>query len=570
MIDQKYRLGRYGVGRSGLAAALLMLAGAPAQAQQADGVTERLIQILVKNGALTKEQANALVEDARKEAQAAKTFARMEPVSTANQPVTPGKPIIPGSVRVTYVPDIMRKQIAAEVKQQVLQQAEEEGWAEPNAVPQWSQRIKVFGDIRMREQLDAFPHGNYNLFPDFNSINGSSNGFDTNGTSLPPLLNATENRTRTRLRARIGVEAQIADWATIDIRIATGNDSSPVSTNQTLGSTGDFSKYALWLDQAYIRMEPLSFVTVTTGRMPNPFWTSDLLYDEDLNFDGFALSTHMNNEKKLGGFLTLGGFSLFNTAFNFGSTQAAKSPSHNSWLLALQAGGDWRPAEDVATRFALGYFAATNVQGKASPLCDAPTIFGSCATDATRASFVQFGNSLFPIRNISTIGTTSAAQPELYGLASNFNVLDMRYKATYLGYHPVDLTIEGDYSKNLGLVQNAVLKKAPVNNLGNNGVYQSGDTGWMVRVSAGHPDMKTAGAWNISLAYKYVEADAVLDALTDSKFHLGGTNAKGFVLLGNVALAPDFWLSSRWSSTNAVSGPPYAVDTLMFDLNAKF
>lgn len=551
-------------------ASALLLAAAPAYAQQPDTVTERLIQILVKNGALTKDQATSLIEDARKEAMAASKAAAKQASAPPAAAAADAKPVAPGTVRVTYVPEITRKQIAAEVKQQVLQQAQDEGWAEPNVVPGWSQHIRVFGDVRMRGQADQFPRGNYNLFPDFNSINTSSNGYDTNGTGLPPLLNNTENRLRFRLRARMGVEAQIADWATATIRVATGNDSSPVSTNQTLGSTGDFSKYALWLDQAYIRMTPSAGTSAMTGRMPNPFWTSDLLFDDDLNFDGFAASARIGNEKSLGGFLTLGGFPLFNTSFNLGSNAATKTPSHDAWLVGGQIGGDWRPREDIATRFALGYFGAANVQGKESPLCYAPTAFGTCATDTTRAPYVQFGNSLFGIRNVAQVGTSSTASPQYYGLASNFNVIDAHVMARYLSYHPVDLGFEADYTKNLGYNRAAVLAKSPVNNLGASGVYQSGDTGWMVRFSVGYHDMKTEGAWNVSLAYKYVEADAVMDALTDSKFHQGGTNAKGSIVTGNLAVAPDLWLSMRWYSTNAISGPPYAVDTMMFDLNAKF
>ena len=35
------------------------------------------------------------------------------------------------------------------------------------------------------------------------------------------------------------------------------------------------------------------------------------------------------------------------------------------------------------------------------------------------------------------------------------------------------------------------------------------------------------GEWNFGVFYKYLEADAVLDAFTDSDFHGGGTDAEG-------------------------------------------
>ena len=47
---------------------------------------------------------------------------------------------------------------------------------------------------------------------------------------------------------------------TAGFRIATGENNSPVSTNQSLGLAnqaqgGNFSKYAIWLDRAFLRYE---------------------------------------------------------------------------------------------------------------------------------------------------------------------------------------------------------------------------------------------------------------------------------------------------------------------------
>lgn len=542
------------------------LCASTAWAQPASGdVTEKLIQILVKNGVLTQPQAKDLLDQARAEARARPTVAPAAAASTATD-----KPAPQGTVRVTYVPESVRKQIAAEVKQQVLQQAQDQGWAEPSVIPGWTQRVRVYGDVRMRGQWDNFPSNNYNLFPDFNGINGSSNGYDTNSASLPPLLNTTQGRMRTRLRARLGVEAQITDWAVANIRIATGSDSSPVSTNQTLGATGDFSKYAIWLDTAYIQMKPVSYTTISVGRMPNPFWTTDLLYDDDLNFDGFAVANKFGHSDGVQGFVTLGGFPVFNTAFNLGSTNAAKTSSQDGWLVAVQGGAEWRFQEEWKAKIGMGFFGYNNIEGRKSQLCVGPTSFGSCSTDTTRAPFIQFGNTVFPVRNISTAGSSTTAQPQFYGLASKFQELDIHAQMSYYGFHPVDVVVDADYVMNMAFDRRKTASKSPVNNIGANNAFVGGDTGWTLKLTVGRPELKTAWDWNVSVAYKYIESDAVLDALTDSKFHLGGTNAQGFVLGGNLAFARDLWMSARWYSTNAISGPPYSVDSIMIDLNAKF
>ena len=61
-----------------------------------------------------------------------------------------------------------------------------------------------------------------------------------------------------------------------------------------------------------------------------------------------------------------------------------------------------------------------------------------------------------------------------------------------------------------------------------------------------------------------------MDAFTDSDFHLGGTNAKGYTLHGSIGLGRNTSLQLRWLSATEVSGPPLAVDVIHVDLSAKF
>ncbi len=62
----------------------------------------------------------------------------------------------------------------------------------------------------------------------------------------------------------------------------------------------------------------------------------------------------------------------------------------------------------------------------------------------------------------------------------------------------------------------------------------------------------------------------MLDAFTDSDFHLGGTNAKGFMIGGQYAIYKNTWLAARWMSADEITGLPLAIDVFQLDLNAKF
>jgi hypothetical protein len=94
--------------------------------------------------------------------------------------------------------------------------------------------------------------------------------------------------------------------------------------------------------------------------------------------------------------------------------------------------------------------------------------------------------------------------------------------------------------------------------------------GHQAALAVGMPKIKSSGDWQASVAYKYLEKDAVLDALTDSDFHLGGTNAKGFVASGSYGVDENVWLSLRWISTDQIDGAPLSIDTLQVDLNSRF
>jgi hypothetical protein len=139
-----------------------------------------------------------------------------------------------------------------------------------------------------------------------------------------------------------------------------------------------------------------------------------------------------------------------------------------------------------------------------------------------------------------------------------------------LTFDPVHVILTGDYVKNIGFDATEVATRT-----GN--TYKDETDGYQVRLDVGHNSFRgpnwadvNAKDWSFMLGYKYLQADAVLDAFTDSDFHLGGTDAKGWLLGGNYALDKNAWVSARYFSADSISGPPLAIDVLLVDFNAKF
>ncbi len=60
------------------------------------------------------------------------------------------------------------------------------------------------------------------------------------------------------------------------------------------------------------------------------------------------------------------------------------------------------------------------------------------------------------------------------------------------------------------------------------------------------------------------------NSINDADFHLGGTNAKGYILTGSLGVARDTYLSLRYFSSQVISGPPDGNQVLQLDLLSSF
>lgn len=247
---------------------------APApSAPASENVTINLINRLVQRGVLTKDDADELIKQAEADAVKAREEASVANRRPTEQPPSSDASLFPGElappsvdgvapmpaslpplgdpsdeVRVPYVPETVRRQIAEEVREEVMQKARDENWANPRTLPAWTLRLTPFADFRLRYEGLFFPDGNDNTgaFPNFNAINTGA-PFDVTGTTFSPQLNVDKDRNRFRIRARFGAQLDLEDGFTFGLRIATGESNTPTSTNQSLGAAnggqgGNFSK----------------------------------------------------------------------------------------------------------------------------------------------------------------------------------------------------------------------------------------------------------------------------------------------------------------------------------------
>lgn len=565
--------------------------------------TINLIRALVKKKVLTPAEAEAMIAQAQSEAAQAQAVANaatsantaaataQASAATAVAAVSPASAQPGTSVR--YVPQFVRDQIKQELRAEVLADAKTQGLVAPDAVPEWVRGVKITGDLRGRYEGRFFDNGNALDFVNIGAINAGSPYNTDPGTNPfnPPILNARKDRTYMRLRARIGVEAAIDPKITAYVRLATGSQNNPVSTNQTLG--GYFADKDLWLDRAYVDYRPVDGAHVLVGRMANPFQAAELVWDDDVNLDGVAGSYQHDIGSAFSAFATAGAFPLDYVADDGPKTalSSVKTDSDkDKWIFAGQVGGAWKASDTLKASLSVAYYDYTGVTGALSPSCS--NIADYCLTDYSRPGFAQRGNTLFALRDITTTDPTNTASPQYYGLAAKFRVLDVSGGLDWALADDLQLSLNAHYARNLAYDRSDLLARgfnpaSGLSQIANNNetcavdlsggvcpagqaVFKSGDVAWLVKAAIGTPALEEAGDWSLSASYRHIEPDALLDAFTDSDFHLGGTNAEGWTIAAAYGLRHHTSIGARWMSAQELSGPPFKIDLMQVDLNVKF
>ncbi len=576
-----------------------------------------LIDELVGAGVLAEEKAELMKQTAQAKAkvEAENEAAELEKQQKA-QEVADSE-----AVRVQYVPEHVKEDIRRQVREElreevvgdVLAQAKNESWGVPNALPQWVKKLKISGDIRIRNQsefyaddiaLDSDGDGFRDVAPDFLALNEQQQNLATTDIFEPqnPAFSQNPNeffqereRTRNQFRERfrLAMSYDVSADIKIGARVTTGNINEPVSLNETLGRTGERTEISL--DRAYLRFTDLDvdgypWLTVNTGRFKNPFFGTDLVYDRDLSFQGFAVSLKKN---------LAGGNSLLDISddsksmfVNIGAFpfEEFEVSSQDKWLFGAQLGADITLRDQSQFTFAASYYDFVNTQGVRNDVQnynDRSNRITFQKNDFTAPKFIQGGNTYFDIRNDLGVGPAAAddINTALYALASDYNLLNLTASYDWARLAPIHVVFSADFVKNLGFDRNDILERYVAG--GNSAaaqIYQNQilttanaadlledqSLGYSFMVNVGWPRINRKGHWDVFAGYKYLEGDAVLDAFSESNFGGGGTNNRGFILGGRLGINDYAWLFARYITTNTINGPDIGFDLLQFDLVSAF
>jgi len=164
---------------------------------------------------------------------------------------------------------ILNSQEAAEIKSEA--QTNHAGVELPKfKISKAIKSIELYGDLRFRYEYRADKLG-----PEAGSIYDAEN--------------------RWRYGLRLGVRGDLADDFYYGLRFETSPN--PRSSIDTFGNSsastyyGPFSKannYTLFVGQAYIGWRPTSWLDISFGRVPQPFYTTPMVWDSDYSPEGLV------------------------------------------------------------------------------------------------------------------------------------------------------------------------------------------------------------------------------------------------------------------------------------------
>jgi len=389
------------------------------------------------------------------------------------------------------------------------QEAEEKAKAKEEAAkqPKFSaspgiKSIQLFGDLRLRYESRA-------------------------GTSTFPIpgLGGTNEETldRWRYAARIGIRGDLADDWFYGLRLDTSANprSSWVTfgnnTSTTGGGVGPYGKGSdgIFVGQAYMGWRATPWLTVQAGKMPNPVYTTPMVWDPDINPEGIAERINYPLNDSLSLFGNFGQY-VYQQYTPDSANGSLTFNTYNGYQFAWQGGVNYKFGERKSAKAALGLYNYTGMSR--------PTSFYSIP-NGFAGPFAKGPQNTYP--NTAPSATTSGGLAFGDGV-NNLRIVEIPWEVNFpLG--GMDTRVFGDVAYNTQADSRAT--KGSYGSLGSQG--SAWQLGLAVGTNLGLTTNSVAakkGTWEARTYWQRIELNAVDPNLTDSDFFEGRTNIEGLFL----------------------------------------
>jgi hypothetical protein len=377
---------------------------------------------------------------------------------------------------------------------------------------------------------------------------------DRQGKGVGLAAGADETRARARYKMTLGVKTESGDWYS-DLALAMGANGR--SDNATFGKSATSNindKENVFIKRAMVGYKATDWLAIEAGRMNNPLYTTPMVWDADLNFEGLAEKVNYKmNFADL--FFTAAQAQYQGDRKNFNPSVAGQLDTITTELFAFQGGGRYLFNDTTSAKAALTY-----------------------TTYSHNTSNTKFSPKLGTALN-SQVTATGAGVNDL-------KTIEIPAEVNYMVNNSVGVRLFGDYVYNTKGDQ-----RANSSGLTASGSKGSDDIAWMLGVAVGSAnDFKSfeankmvKGDWSARIWYQdvgvwSVDANAVDSDFMDSRVNMKGTTFKAqYNFTDNVYANFAYGHATRKNNTYGAAGAAQDLalnlkdfDLLQLDLTYKF
>jgi len=414
--------------------------------------------------------------------------------------------------------------------------------------------IQFYGDVRLRfEMRDGTVPGGV-------LQNGSATKIANTGDS--------ETMNRWRYRLRLGVKGEMYDNFFWGVRAAT-NPNYDRSGNVTFGhsdAAGPFGKdqSLLALDQVYIGWHATSDITLTGGQFANPFYTTGMVWDDNLNPAGAAEQwDHTFGDTEV--FANAGQF-LYQAGAGNGITNGIGGTNFsNTFMYGEQVGFKYKFDKNTFFKGAASFYTYSGTVGTTTG-----TVAGLYSTSplalAAPNNSPSFFNGAFvgadpaPFTNVSGINNLAVLEvPMEFDFTigpgvqkSSGDAKDMKAVTETTGWS-VPIRIFSDFAYNTEASERADQARAAINSFAATGVSNTG-----ISTVAGGPTAAAMASQN-----------TVQNLLGSGKSLLDQTAYQVGIEAGQLKKKGDWDGKVFWQSTGYYAVDPNLIDADIFNASVN-
>jgi polyhydroxyalkanoate synthesis regulator phasin len=162
---------------------------------------------------------------------------------------------------------VLTEKEATEISAETAQQVTDAQQQATIKVGDWVKELRLSGDLRIRNQFDQ----------------------RTPMILTNPKLGAQDEnipRDRWRFRLRLSADFKLEGNFFGGVQLGTGDNRASDTKNATY--TGGYDNYSIYITRAFMGWNPTPGLTFIAGKQPNPFYTTDLIYDPEIDPTGLV------------------------------------------------------------------------------------------------------------------------------------------------------------------------------------------------------------------------------------------------------------------------------------------